>query len=943
MRAVPLLFLLLATWLLGGCAAPPVKKEITIPTFNIAETTRIKKTIYLDSAKEYYRAYLALAPNHASRPDALRRLADMKLEATEKRLAEIEEQSEHGDREALKREQNSTASYDEAIALYEELLTAYPHYPLNDLVLYQLARVYDLNGEQERSLAALDRLAENYRDSRYFDEAQFRRGEAFFLRQRYSEAEAAYGAILPLGQLSPYYQKALYKHGWSLYKLERYDDAIASFVRLLDLNLFDQETALMLSDSSLADPAAQKLLDDAFLAIKLSFAYQKGASSISRYFAQHGQRPYEFKIYQLVGDFFLQQERVNDAADVYDTFIKLYPDHIHAPIFQAKIADVYQDARFTNLHIDAKRAFVTQYDIDSTYWNMRNRSVRSRILPELRASAESLARHYHAEFQRNRSSNAFDEALSWYRLYLRNFPYGPASAAINFLMAELLSENGEQMAAIEAYHKTAYDYGEHDKAAEAGYGALLIYKALASTFGEISQREWAENYVEQALHFSKNFPYDKRIPAILTDTAEKLFELNDYPQAVATAQMLLELGSDTDATLRRTAWTVIAHSQFELAQYPEAEASYQNALALFADNHALRGEITERIAASIYKQGEKARRQGDMHTAIAHFSRIAQITPKSALLATAIYDAAAAHIVLKEWPQAIDLLQTFRNNFPGHALQKDVTGKLAVVYMESGKLLEAAVEFESMIAAAGQKIEKEAVWLTAELYDKAARADSAVAVYKRYLDYFPHPLGQAMEARQRIATYYKKGGSNIGNYHFWLREMIAANEQADMERTERTQYLAANAALELAAPAYDDFISVALIRPLQENLRRKKQLMKVALDAYAKAASYNVAEVSTVATFHIAEAYNSFGRSLMESERPTGLNDEELEQYDFLLEEQAYPFEEKSIETHERNVLQTMFGIYDAWIKKSYQALTKLLPARYDKPEKSALYFSAIN
>ena len=52
-----------------------------------------------------------------------------------------------------------------------------------------------------------------------------------------------------------------------------------------------------------------------------------------------------------------------------------------------------------------------------------------------------------------------------------------------------------------------------------------------------------------------------------------------------------------------------------------------------------------------------------------------------------------------------------------------------------------------------------------------------------------------------------------------------------------------------------------------------------------------------------------------------------------LLEEQAYPFEEKAIEVHGVNAARTGSGIYDEWVRKSFAALAGLMPARYGKTE----------
>jgi hypothetical protein len=76
----------------------------------------------------------------------------------------------------------------------------------------------------------------------------------------------------------------------------------------------------------------------------------------------------------------------------------------------------------------------------------------------------------------------------------------------------------------------------------------------------------------------------------------------------------------------------------------------------------------------------------------------------------------------------------------------------------------------------------------------------------------------------------------------------------------------------------------------------------------------------------------------MASERPKGLDADAKEQYDVLLEEQAFPFEEKAIELHETNARRTGDGVYDEWVQRSFDVLAKLKPARYAKAEKSEDY-----
>src|SRR5881398_387450 len=96
----------------------------------------------------------------------------------------------------------------EAIALYNRLLTEYPSYKDSDQVLYQMARAYDELGRTEEAIATMERLIRANPHSAHLDEVQFRRGEYFFTRRRFRDAESAYSGIVKLGPSSEYHELA---------------------------------------------------------------------------------------------------------------------------------------------------------------------------------------------------------------------------------------------------------------------------------------------------------------------------------------------------------------------------------------------------------------------------------------------------------------------------------------------------------------------------------------------------------------------------------------------------------------------------------------------------------------------------------------------------------------------------------------------------------------
>jgi tetratricopeptide (TPR) repeat protein len=351
-------------------------------------------------------------------------------------------------------------------------------------------------------------------------------------------------------------------------------------------------------------------------------------------------------------------------------------------------------------------------------------------------------------------------------------------------------------------------------------------------------------------------------------------------------------------------------------------------------NDPERPVIVERLAASIYKQGELRAKSGENAAAEDDFLRVATLAPTSKVRANADFDAAALLIKDKQWDRAIVVLEGFRRNFPQSPLQADVTRNLAVAYTESNHPGQAAAEFERIAQAPGEApdVQREATLQAADLYDKSGNTAKSRAMLEAFVKHFPQPLNPAMEARNKLSLIAAKLG-DVGARDYWLKDIISADRAAGAARTDRSRALAAKAMLTLASPLREQFRSVKLVVPLKKTLAEKRKAMEAALKAYEAAADYQVSEVTTAATYESAELYRQLGKDLMSSERPKNLSKDELEQYNVLLEEQAFPFEEKAIKLHEVNAARTKDGTYDEWVQKSFTSLAQLNPGRYGKVE----------
>jgi tetratricopeptide (TPR) repeat protein len=881
-----------------------------------------------------YREFLNTNDTSDSRPQAMRRLADINLEAEP-----VITGRQQGDVTQLHKQQAS-----DSIKLYRDVLEHYPDRPDNDSVLYQLARAYEFTNEPAQSLSSLATLIHQYPNSPYVLESHFRRGEILFVQKDYRGAEKSYQAVVAGGDSSSFYRQSLYKMGWCLFKQGMFNETLDAFIALLDLELQDtgnRQTGsgeVRLEHLSRAD---QELVNDTLRAVSLSFSYEAGSSSVAEYFSQQGPRNYEDIIYDRLGLLYLEKERFTDAAGTYQMFVDNNPVHRQAPEFQMRVIETYKKGEFPSLVLGAKKSFVDRYQLQGEFWNWNSVEENQRTVDFLKLTMTDLSRHYHALAQKNRKPEDYQQAVHWYRIYLESFPKDPDAPKMNFLLAELLFESGDYHQATREYETTAYNHGEHNKAGEAAYAAVLAYSKHEQTLSGADKQSWHIQATENALRFAETFPGHPEALAVLTRTSEDLLANGDNVHAASVAQAVIDNRHATKSQ-QRIAWTVLAHARFDLDDFLQAESAYQEVLRRLPPDSKDKNNIIEKLAASIYKQGEMEQSAGDMDAAVEHYQRVRDVTPSASIVATAEYDAAAGLMSLQQWSQAATVLDRFRSNYPDDSRQSEVTRRLATAYLAEKQPLRAAAEFERIGRShTDPEVRRQSLWQSAELYTQAQRPEQSTGIYHVYIEKFPQPVEDAVEARHRIAEHYLAVG-DTGKHRQWLAAIIKADQQAGASRTSRTRYLAATAQFTLAETGYNKYRAASIGLPLKRSLATKKQLMESALLLYEQAASYDIAEVTTAVTFRTADIYMLLSTALMESERPPGLAGEALEQYDILLEEQAYPFEEQAITLHETNIARINTGLYDSWIEKSMQQLAQLVPAKYAKLERSASYVETI-
>jgi TolA-binding protein len=934
-RALALLPLLLAACMsnidegqqIKEIAAP--KDDEVAPPLPIQKSEQVKPSTQL--ALENYEKLLDLPQDPVARMETMRRLADLQLEADEAGGASLEQSEQR-----LRR----------SIALYTAVLTEQPDAPTNDRVLYQLARAYQNVGEIAKAEVVLQRLTKDYPQSPYADDAHFRRGELLFRLNQFDAAAAEYEHVLALKDASPFFEAAQYKYGWSHYRQSNYEKALDVFRAILDRELPPGELTDVKATLEGVAPGKKDMAQDALRVFNLSLALMGGPDGATRYFRAKGEPPYVALLYAGLGEHLLEKRRYTDSAKTYTAFIEAHPQHALAPAFLTRAIAAQNAGGFADLVVLEKERFARHFDPKSEYWS--GRSPAPEVLKELREHLEDLGRHYQARGQKGRADDAaaaradFQAASRWYRRLVELYPQDPEAAELRFLMAESLYEGGETLAAAQEYDRVVAEHPNDGKAPEAAYAALLAYQRHAAEVPEAQRAAALRRSIQAGQQLAERFPQHPQALAALTRAAEDLYQLKDWDAAVKVAARVLKHDPPPPPALRRTALSVTADAQFSQKHYAEAEAAYVELLPLTPLDAPERATLGERLASAIYKQGEALRDAKNHKAAADVFLRVGRRVPGASIRATADYDAAAMLIAAQDWTAAAAVLEAFRATYPTSSLLPEVDKKLAVAWQNAGKPLASAAVLKRIAArtteSAGDR--RDAAWLATGLLEQAKDPQTAAA-YEAYVQQYPQPFERALEARQKLADFAGARG-DAAKRLYWLREVIAADAAAGAARSPRSRQLAAQATLELARLDADQAARIPLKLPLKQSLPPKKAAIERAIAALSKAADYGVAEVTTAATFELGVLYQEFSKALLASDRPRNLSALELEQYNLLLEEQAFPFEEKAIQFHESNLQRVTQGVYNQWVGRSMQALAQIAPGRYGKREQTAEFYDAL-
>lgn len=821
--------------------------------------------------------------------------------------------------------------YQQAIESYESILERGAFGGRLDELLYQMAKAHALTGQNHASVKRLQQLVGLYPDSPLVPEARFRIAESAFVAGNYVEAEAGYRELVDsssdAGGLK---NKARYMLGWSLFKQgpHAWERAGRRFVAVLDESLPSIESLEQVPESSVDS------VDDTLRVLALMASRRNGADTLMGWLQPEALRPWTPLVFDRLADLYAVQGNADASVATNRAFVTTFPGHSQRAGFMAQVVDVWNRAGEPEQARAAMADFIALFDEQGDY-----AALEPEHRQKWRKFTRFLADYHYAQGGSGERDVATDYGAAgmYYEALARRSDH---AGELFRLAGDARLQAGQYTSALQDFRLAAYEAQGYEPGVDAGWAAVvLVREGMTGERVSAGFEPDLADLTAEADRFTEHYGSDGRVPGLLADVATRWLEAGNNDQALRYAKQAVTHQQAMPET-RYAGWVVTAQVRQHTEEHSLAERAWREALTLASKDAAsseMKADVAglnEQLAIAIYRQGEQAAASGKATIAVAHFQRVEAVLPGSETAIKGRFDAANTLLKASEWQPAINELNRFRTDYPAHVLAAGISEKLVLAYTTSSQPLRAANELMDMAdtrskeAAQAPGDEWSYRLRAAELFHNAEAQGQRNAIYENYLS--ASPVAADADEHIRLQTMrfrlIEAGGQSARR----REEMVSAELQSSWH-SEQTLRWAARGALTMGAEAAAQFAGIELGTPLETSLDQKQRAMERAQTYFDNAESLGGANVLPECLFRRAELHRIMAKDLMASAAPDGLNELEQMQYRMLLEEEAYPFEERAISLHSENHQRLTADGFNSWIEKSLTVLAELHPGRYDR------------
>lgn len=718
------------------------------------------------------------------------------------------------------------ADYETAQAIYLQILQQYPSYERLDEVIYRLGRGLIESGKGAQAVSYLQRLVQNYPNSKYLPEAYLALGEFYFDKNVFGLAKANYEAVLKFADYS-FYDYALYKLGWTFFNQQEFRASIDTFKKVVE----QKDDTLGFQNQAINDLlVAFAAVDDGWLEARAYFMEKRG-------------KEFTYTKMNSMAGFLEAAGKDEDSVKIYEWLIKEQPDDSKIPQWmESVIVLLKKDVNNMAGLETAMNRYVAYLDPQGS-WVQKNKENKgslsnAELLTE--ASLAFLASHYHTVAQKKDESKQdakteYEKAAGYYERFIKRFPNKPASFDMNFFLGEiyLLSLNRLEDAAkqyqkvVDLYKSDQVPEGVDKKQAElfvkdSAYAIIQSYNELVKQnvpdsilvkMAEAAEKskdgvfktkdkqdlekanpkvelhKYESGFVAASDQWGEMYPKDESTPTIDYVSAEVYKARGHYDRCIPRYENII-----VNASKHRYAsyaGASLLDANYQLRRWDDVEKWARYLLKNKIFDVTPETGLKETIAFAINERSKELKDAGNTDQAASELVRLADEFPKSDLAPGALFNAAAIYEVGNNIKKATETYERVVKEHPDSEKASEALFVMGAIFEARADYDRAAGYFERLATEKYRTRPQaaDAIYNAGVLRESLQQWDKAIDIYEKYMGLFPE-RPNIKEVQFKLALIDKDRGEHkkaLSRLQDWIDGKDIKGKKVKDRKIEQTE------------------------------------------------------------------------------------------------------------------------------------------------------------
>lgn len=888
-----LVFLIILVFTLSSCATVEYGGVPKRTVLSAEEEAALKKVAEWED-------YMSLIRNGDFSISIVLRLTDEYFQAKDvlfkKEMEEYERQFSLYSSGKIKAEpKRPLQDHSRLIEEFRVLSETYRYEEWADSIRYGLGFALLEHGDYAEAVKVFEDILKNYPNSDYSSEVSFRLGEYYFETGQIGEAEEMYKKILSR-PLSSFYEKGIYKLGWINYKLDSFERAIDMFMAMVDRRW----------EGSAAESGQTQ---EGINCIVMSMSAMKNTSKALAYLESKGLRGYTPAVLLNYGERLMDETRYNEAILVYKYFSEKLKDDPLAPSVYDRLADLYERTG------DVKESLLKRWELaeqfnSSTQWYFNNFPNGSEKINSLVSSALLYTSKRYHFLGKKGEAESLEKAMTGYKLFLTSFPNAPETKEVTLLLAEALFDGKRFAEAAVEYESAAKMHKDSPAVPDLVYSSFLSYEMVFQADKKEDHVKAAEKLLETYKDLLARNP---KLAKARMRVAEMYGELELYPGARSALVPLLKL-NESAAAQRMTAEFFIKEKNFASAEEMYSKLAEDKGPA----------EVKERLAQVRFVMAEGLYKNGKAKEAADKFNQAFFTHQGSTVSEAALIKLGHIYLGLKEYGNLETSADRLLKSFPNSEITAAFLIEAANGVREVRPLLAAKLYESSSVITKDPKEQSALLIASGSLYEENGELVKAEAIFRKYLEKKDIPVAEEAGLLLKVGQIQTRAKKKEAKET--LGKVVSMRGLID-------DGIIARASLLLLWDREREYIDMRLAQPFEETFKKKTDALNALTVNYTEIAKSKVPDIIPEVYYRMGTLFENFRDSIIKSERPGGFSSEQAEEYNFLLEEKAYPYDEQAVKVYERCTDSARkLSVFTEWTDKCFTRLSELRPAVYKRP-----------